>query len=32
MATTVAGQPKKINLPDLPSEAFSQSIQVLYYV
>lgn len=31
-ATTVAGQPKKIDLPDLPSEAFSQSIQVLYYV
>ena len=26
------GHPKKIDLPDLPSEAFSQSIQVLYYV
>ena len=28
----VTGQPKQIDLPDLPSEAFSQSIQVLYYV
>ena len=31
-ANLVTGQPKKIDLPDLPSEAFSQSIQVLYYV
>lgn len=27
----VTGQPKKIDLPDLPSEAFSQSIQVMYF-
>ena len=29
--TLVTGHPKKIDLPDLPSEAFSQSIQVLYF-
>ena len=30
-ANLVTGQPKKIDLPDLPSEAFSQSIQVMYF-
>ena len=31
-ANLVAGQPNKIDLPDLPLEAFSQSIQVFYFV
>ena len=30
-ANLVAGQPNKIDLPDLPLEAFSQSIQVFYF-
>ena len=31
-ANLVAGHPTKLDLPDLPLEAFSQSIQVMYYV
>ena len=30
-ANLVAGQPNQIDLPDLPLEAFSQSIQVFYF-